>query len=323
MFNHYLRIKANAPPISIPTPSTATGAVGYIDPYSSHAFSVFPNRDAGERNTSLSPARSKPTLGREGIVEQQIERRYPDLLKKMNLGPRGQEGDLVGDPESPAVRVEPRRRTRTFDNSYPPSSERRREPIISLQLVEESTTVSASIAMSASVHPPPPITSTHPEQAILTDFPGQVAGSAYVPPPPPSSTIVSEKSNVLMIGPTGTGKTYLARVLAKALDVPFVSVEATGLTMSGYVGLDVESCIHRLLVEANFDVQRAGVGIVVIDEIDKLARSPSAGVSKDVSGEGVQQGLLKILEGTIVTVPEEASGGRGRKGAGECLCRRT
>jgi len=162
--------------------------------------------------------------------------------------------------------------------------------------------------------------------------PGPEAGSGQVasePPPPPASDshgsdileatshqLKLEKSNIMMFGSTGSGKTLLAQTIAKCLDVPFAICDCTNLTMAGYVGEDIESVVAKLLQDANYDVQKAQQGIIFLDEVDKIGAVPGIHQLRDVGGEGVQQGMLKMVEGTIVNVPEKNS---ARKTRGETI----
>merc|ERR1712212_289222 len=125
-----------------------------------------------------------------------------------------------------------------------------------------------------------------------------------------------EKSNIMMFGSTGSGKTLLAQTIAKCLDVPFAICDCTTLTMAGYVGEDIESVVGKLLQDANFDVQKAQQGIIFLDEVDKIGAVPGIHQLRDVGGEGVQQGMLKMVEGTTVNVPEKNA---ARKTRGETV----
>ena len=237
-----------------------------------------------------------------------IDPNHPDSLIYFSSNHRSKQPQLQRTPEERAAqsaKAAEERTRRALEaahvrlDSPPAHLERRPAPAASASASATGST------RSARSRPPETSSSSHPTHS---------PSSSPTPPlPPPLSAKPGElpffeKSNIMLLGPSGSGKTLLLRTLAQALDVPFVHLDATPFTMAGYVGEDVDAIVHRLLVEAGWDPDRAQRGIVCIDEIDKLARRPGE-TSKDVSGEGVQQALLRLLEGTIVPVTDKSGAG--------------
>ncbi|KAJ2745774.1 ATP-binding protein [Coemansia sp. BCRC 34301] len=282
VYNHYNRVRANALKRQREQLSAAFAAA------STPAASPSPPRifgDSGDRH--LSPQQQ----GRNGTGSAYPTHQYPFVSRPWN-----------GAFENSGLFIHESDATASTSASTPPQQQ------------QQQTSGS-----------PPPVLQA---DSLLK---GQPRSPARVPAQPLSgSSLFSssgldasildtqlDKSNVLLLGPTGSGKTLLAKTLAQILDVPFSVSDATPLTQAGYVGEDVEVVIQRLLQSCDYDVARAEQGIVFIDEIDKIARKPdSFSMSKDVSGEGVQQGLLRMLEGTIVTVTDKSGHGSGGSGPG-------
>ncbi|KAK4700950.1 ATP-dependent Clp protease ATP-binding subunit ClpX, partial [Phenoliferia sp. Uapishka_3] len=330
VYNHYARLKhliasrTQSSPPNLPTLAESTAQDPYLSSFSSrapHVAKVHPrDRSSDPHPPPKPPATSPPTS-------------FITLQEAASTAPAFDFTPSYKPPESftdSLTSTTKRRRTSSSTTPALPSTALEPDPTIYDSSSASHPPSRRSPTSHSRKHSPIPRGPLNPNEEILSDFVGQVPGSVFVEEEPMRESdpdaLVYEKSNVLLLGPTGSGKSLLARTLARTLDVPFVGVEATGMTMAGYVGEDVESCVHRLLQASDWDAERASTGIIFIDEVDKLSRSSSASYSKDVSGEGVQQALLKILEGTIVSVPDKegvgssgGSGGSGRrlKGARE------
>ncbi|KAJ1962667.1 ATP-binding protein [Dipsacomyces acuminosporus] len=279
VYNHYNRVRANALRRQREQLSAAVAAASATAPGSpSHTSSPYGSSVANQPHTYTEDTsdRQPQDAGRNGTGSAYPTHQYPFVNRPWNGA---------------------------FDNS---------------SLFIRESEISAP-------PPPPPPSSLDSAVSRRTDTPQKSQNKSRQQqqqlPALPSSVDIDvletqlEKSNVLLLGPTGSGKTLLAKTLAQILDVPFSVSDATPLTQAGYVGEDVEVVIQRLMQSCDYDVARAEQGIVFIDEIDKIARKPdSFSMSKDVSGEGVQQGLLRMLEGTIVTVTDKT--GHGSSGSG-------
>ncbi|KAJ2792219.1 ATP-binding protein [Coemansia linderi] len=280
VYNHYNRVRANALKRQRENLSAAFAAAS--TPAASSNALPQPRLfgDSGDRH--LSPQQQ----GRNGTGSAYPTHQYPFVSRPWNgafesSGLFTHESDAASTPQQPNVPL------------------------------------SADSDPSPAVNPPPAPQSESPMPK------SRYMSSARTPGQSPLGFDASlldtqlDKSNVLLLGPTGSGKTLLAKTLAQILDVPFSVSDATPLTQAGYVGEDVEVVIQRLLQSCDYDVARAEQGIVFIDEIDKIARKPdSFSMSKDVSGEGVQQGLLRMLEGTIVTVTDKSGHGTSSGSSG-------
>ncbi|KAK4686844.1 ATP-dependent Clp protease ATP-binding subunit ClpX, partial [Tremellales sp. Uapishka_1] len=291
VFNHYTRITPPAPPPPIPPTSPSQSSTARSPGYTTLESNTFPSiplpvpSSSSQRLPPLSPIDpSRANLDLERDITRIGSSPDPTLTHDL-LTDRSREGRWAKGLEG------------YFDKSHPSPSllgnalkaRRSRKQFLPEEPLEEEWTPRERRRKSKA------------ESRKVEEVEERVEGSARGR----KEDVVLEKSNVLMVGPTGTGKTLMARTLARILDVPFASCDATSYTQAGYVGEDVENCVLRLLQAAEFDVNRAEVGIIHIDEIDKLARrggGESWGSGRDVGGEGVQQALLRLLEGTTLTL---------------------
>ncbi|WVF66679.1 hypothetical protein IAT40_001420 [Kwoniella sp. CBS 6097] len=337
VFNHYHRIAPRLPPQEPPPPPTPSPQPRpqpppiVLDPPiasspsspSRHSGSwdrlpsssgfrrdvPSPNANIGS-GTSSSPGDNTDALAWDpsrGGSQLEDGRKQRDATKVTGAGADGADPTLTHDMLTFRSREGQWARNGYFSAKSPPSSS------------QTSLLGQAIKQRKSSSHPPTPTPTASEAQQTSTNSARSRRKRVEIEPdqkppiledePPISQKeeVVIEKSNVLMIGPTGTGKTLMARTLANILDVPFASCDATSYTQAGYVGEDVENCVLRLLQNAEYDVNRAEVGIIHIDEIDKLARrgggdAGSWGGGRDVGGEGVQQALLRLLEGTSLTL---------------------